>query len=164
MNVRTPGWSSIPSYWGQTARFLQHQSGQNAAWVVPGTGFGIQTWGWTMDEPMSMVGLSPWVTRSQVPLVGAETIRMLSSLEDVLDTGSGSAHLGEMLQRAGLGFVVLRHDLDPDLADASPSSVVSIALARSSGVTRVATFGALDFGPAIEVFEVSGRDRSQRSD
>jgi arabinofuranan 3-O-arabinosyltransferase len=164
MNVRTPGWSTVPAYWTQTARFLEEQPGQNRAWVVPGTGFGIQTWGWTMDEPMSMVGRSPWVTRSQVPLVNAETIRMLTSLEDVLDTGSGSAHLGQMLQRIGLGFVVLRHDLDRDLADAVPPSVVSIALARSSGITRVAAFGSLGLGPAIEVFEVTGRDRSGHSD
>jgi arabinofuranan 3-O-arabinosyltransferase len=164
LNVRTPGWSAVPSYWTQTARFLADQPGQNRAWIVPGSGFGIQTWGWTMDEPMSMVGRTPWVTRSQVPLVNAETIRMLSSLEDVLDTGAGSAHLGEMLQRVGLGYVVLRHDLDGDLADSVPPNVVSIALARSSGIRRVATFGSLGFGPAIEVFEVTGRDRSQRSE
>ncbi len=26
-----------------------------AAWVVPGSGFGIQTWGWTMEEPMQVL-------------------------------------------------------------------------------------------------------------
>ena len=164
LNLRTPGWSSLPSYWSQTADFLAKKSGQNAAWVVPGSGFGIQTWGWTVDEPMSMVARTPWVTRSQVPLVPADTIRMLSSLEDVLDTGSGSAQLGAMLHRLGLGFVVLRHDLDRELGDPPPSSVVSIALARSSGIRRVATFGGLDFGPAIEVFEVTSRDRTDQSD
>lgn len=164
LNTRTPGWEQIPSYWTRTADFLDAQPGNNAAWVVPGTGFGIQTWGWTMDEPMSMIARSPWVTRSQVPLVRAETIRMLSSLEDVLDTGAGSAQLGNMLKRIGLGFVVLRHDLDKDLADATPSSVVSIALARSSGIKRVASFGQLDFGPAIEIFEVTDRDTSRRTD
>lgn len=164
LNTRTPGWDAVPSYWTQAATFLDRQPGQNRAWVVPGTGFGIQTWGWTMDEPMSMVGRSPWVTRSQVPLVNAETIRMLSSLEDVLDTGSGSAQLGDTLDRIGIGFVVLRHDLDHDLADAVSSSVVSIALARSSGIRRVAAFGNLGFGPAIEVFESTGRDRSARTD
>ena len=164
LNLRTPGWTKVPSYWSQTADFLERQSGHNVAWVVPGSGFGIQTWGWTMDEPMSMVARTPWVTRSQVPLVPPETIRMLGSLENVLDTGSGSAQLGTMLDRLGVGFVVLRHDLDPNLNDPPPSSVVSIALARSSGIKRVRTFGSLDFGPAIEVFEVTSRDRSSRSD
>src|SRR4051794_28323529 len=115
-------------------------------------------------EPMSMVAGSPWVTGSQVPLVPPETIRMLTSLEDVLDTGSGSAQLGSMLHRLGVGYVVLRHDLDRNLSDPPPSSVVSIALARSSGIRRVATFGSLDLGPAIEVFEVSSRDRDSRTD
>ncbi|MFL6159241.1 MAG: alpha-(1-_3)-arabinofuranosyltransferase family protein [Marmoricola sp.] len=164
LNTRTPGWDKIPSYWTQAADYLAAQPGDNRAWVVPGTGFGIQTWGWTMDETMSMIQKSPWVTRSQVPLVNAETIRMLSGLEDVLDTGAGSAQLGTMLERIGLGHVVLRHDLDPQLADAVPSSVVSIALARSSGIKRVATFGNLRGAPAIEIFEAIGRDRTQSSD
>ena len=36
----------------------------------------------------------------------------------------------------------------------TPSTLVALALARSPGIERVATFGELDFGPAIEVFEV----------
>lgn len=163
-NTRTPGWESVPAYWTQTARFLDQQPGQNAAWVVPGAGFGIQTWGWTMDEPMSVVARSPWVTRSQVPLAPPETIRMLTSLEDVLETGSGSSRLGELLTRIGLGFVVLRRDLDPGLDDGIPANLVTTALAKSSGLKRVATFGSLELGPAIEIYEVTGRDRTQRSD
>lgn len=164
LNTRIPGWDKVPSYWTQTAAFLDQQPGRNAAWVVPGSGFGIQTWGWTMDEPMSVVARSGWVTRSQVPLAPAETIRMLTSLEDLLETGSGSARLGALLQRIGLGFVVLRRDLDPALDDAIPANLVSSALAKSSGLERVATFGSLELGPAIEVYEVTGRDRSERSD
>ncbi|HET6151929.1 MAG TPA: alpha-(1-_3)-arabinofuranosyltransferase family protein [Marmoricola sp.] len=164
LNTRTPGWDHVPAYWSQTANYLAAQPGQNRAWVVPGSGFGIQTWGWTMDEPMSIVADSPWVTRSQVPLAGAGTIRMLTSLEDLLDSGSGSPELGEMLDRVGIGYVVLRHDLDPSLDDSSPSNVAAVALATSGGLKRVAAFGQLDFGPAVEVFEVTGRDTGSGTD
>jgi arabinofuranan 3-O-arabinosyltransferase len=160
-NLRTPGWDEVPDYWEQTAAFLDHEaaeSGESRAWVVPGSGFGVQTWGWTMDEPMAAVATTPWFTRSQVPLVPPQTIRVLSRLEGFLETGSGSPNLGTTLSRIGVGHVVVRHDLDPSLSEATGSNLVSIALARSPGVERVAEFGALDFGPAVEVYAVRGAE------
>ncbi len=153
-NLRTPGWTRVPSYWSQAAHFVATGAHGSASWVVPGTGFGIQTWGWTDDEPMSIVGRSPWVTRSQVPLAPPQTIRILSQLENYLATGSGSPQLGGILARLGIGDIVVRHDLAPDSGDATSASLVSIALARSGGLTRVRTFGRLDLGPAIEVYRV----------
>ncbi len=155
MNLRTPGWKAFPGWWEQTASYLDAQPGNNRAWVLPGAGFGVQTWGWTLDEPLSIVARSPWVTRSQVPLTPPETIRALSRLEDLMDTGTGSPYLGDMLSRLGLGYVVVRHDLDPSLSESTSSDLVSIALARSRGVRRVAEFGTADFGPAIEVYRVT---------
>ena len=153
-HLRTPGWERIPDYWSQTADYLDESDSDGAAWVVPGSGFGIQTWGWTMEEPMQVLGDSRWVTRSQVPLTPAPTIRMLSALEVYLETGAGSPYLRNMLERIGVDRVVVRHDLDPDVSLSTPSTLVALALARSPGIERVATFGELDFGPAIEVFEV----------
>ncbi|WP_205474580.1 alpha-(1-_3)-arabinofuranosyltransferase family protein [Nocardioides sp. SYSU D00038] len=153
-NLRTPGWDEVPDHWLATAAYLDDSEADGAAWIVPGSGFGIQTWGWTMEEPMQVLGSSPWVTRSQVPLTPAPTIRMLSALEEYLGTGAGSPYLRNMLERIGVDRVVVRHDLDPEVSQATPSILVAIALARSPGITRVATFGRLEFGPAIEVFEV----------
>ena len=153
-HLRTPGWNEIPEYWSQTSDYLDESESDGAAWVVPGSGFGIQTWGWTMEEPMQVLGTSPWVTRSQVPLSPAPTIRMLSALEVYLETGAGSPYLRNMLDRIGVDRVVVRHDLDPEVSLATPSTLVALALARSPGIERVATFGQLELGPAIEVFEV----------
>ena len=158
MNLRTPGWDRVPAYWQRTADFLADADGEQRAWLVPGSGFALQSWGWTVDEPMQSVARTPWVSRSQVPLVPPQTTRVLSRLEEYLETGSGSASLGETLGRLGFGFVVVRHDLDTGASETTASNLVSIALARSRGVTRVATFGALDFGPAIEVFRVRRSD------
>lgn len=163
--TRTPGWDRIPDYWHEAAQYLderrQERVGRRAAgggggvtWVVPGSGFATQRWGWTMEETMHAVGASPWVTRSQVPLTPAATIRLLSALENYLETGSGSPRLADMLTRIGVETVLLRHDLDPQVSDTIPTSTVASALARSPGLERVATFGALRFGPAIELFDV----------
>ena len=157
MNLRTPGWDQVPDYWHQTADYLDDAPGDPTAWVIPGSGFGVQTWGWTIDEPMGAVAKTPWVTRSQVPLALPETIRILSRLEQFLETGAGSPNLGPMLGRLGIGYIVVRHDLEPTTTESTASALVSIALARSRGVHRAVTFGALDFGPAIEIYRVTSR-------
>ena len=154
LNMRTPGWDDVPDYWHQAAEYVEDAPGDERTWVIPGSGFGVQTWGWTMDEPISAVATSPWVTRSQVPLVPGETIRVLSRLEEFLASGAGSSNLGEMLARLGIGHVIVRHDLDPTLAESTSISLVSIAMARSEGVTRETAFGTQDFGPAIEIYSV----------
>ena len=158
LQTRTPGWRTVPSDWTQVADYLKKAPGEQRAWVVPGSGFALQTWGWTFDEPFQSVAKTPWVSRSQVPLTPAPTIRILSSLEHFLETGSGSPNLGEALGRLGIGYVLVRHDLDEQASDTTTSQLVSIALARSRGVKRVAIFGASDLGPAIEVYRVTSSD------
>jgi arabinofuranan 3-O-arabinosyltransferase len=155
LNLRSPGWDKIPDYWTATADWLEDAPAPRKAWIVPGSGFAIQTWGWTMDEPMSAVGRTPWLTRSQVPLVPSTTLLMMDQLESTLQTGSGSPYLGRMLARLGVGYVVVRTDLDLTSADGISPSLVGIALARSGGVERVAQFGGGGGAlPAIEVYRV----------
>jgi arabinofuranan 3-O-arabinosyltransferase len=158
MRTRTLGWTKVPDYWAQTADYLDEAPGEQSAWLVPGTGFGLQTWGWTIDEPFQAVAKTPWVSRSQIPLAPPQTIRILSTLETFLETGSGSPNLGVALGRLGLGYVIVRHDLDEGASDTTTTNLVAIALARSRGVTRVKTFGNLAFGPAIEVYRVTAGD------
>ncbi|HWJ83460.1 MAG TPA: alpha-(1-_3)-arabinofuranosyltransferase family protein [Nocardioides sp.] len=151
--TRTPGWDRIPDYWTQAADYAAEHS-RGTTWVIPGSGFAIQKWGWTMEEPMQAVARSPWVTRSQVPLTPAGTIRLLSALEAYLESGAGSPYLSLMLERIGVDTVLVRHDLDRRVSQSTPSDVVAVALARSPGIERVASFGQLELGPAIEVFKV----------
>ncbi|GAA3822183.1 alpha-(1-_3)-arabinofuranosyltransferase domain-containing protein [Nocardioides panacisoli] len=157
--TRTPGWDELPDYWTQAADYAATHS-HGTTWVIPGSGFAIQRWGWTMEEPMQAVARSPWVTRSQVPLTPAGTIRMLSALEAYVESGAGSPYLSQMLARIGVDTVIVRHDLDQQVSQATPSDVVSVALARSPGIEREASFGQLELGPAIEVFSVQGSGRA----
>lgn len=154
MNLRTPGWDETPDYWQQAADFLADAPAPSRAWVVPGSGFGVQTWGWTMDEPIQAVATTDWLTRSQVPLTPPTTIRMLDELEKLLEDGTGSPYLGTMLARLDIGYVLVRHDLDPGLTEAPLSQLTSLAIGRSNGLERVAAFGAVDLGPAVEIYRV----------
>mgnify|MGYP003335948770 CR=1 FL=1 len=155
---RTPGWTAFPDDWQQASAYLDagtRDGDDGAVWVVPGSGFGIQTWGWTMEEPLQVLGDTPWLTRSQVPLTPAATIRMLSTLEAYLETGTGSPFLATTLRRIGVDRILLRHDLAPAAQSIDPG-LVARALARSPGIERATTFGRVGLGPAIEIFDVDG--------
>lgn len=156
--TRTPGWDELPDHWHRAADFLADRAGQGeggVTWVAPGSGFGIQDWGWTMEEAMYAVAESRWVTRSQVPLAPPATIRMLTRLEERVTRGSRVPGLAAVLGRIGIDSVLVRHDLDRSVTDTPPADVVSAALSQSPGVRRIATFGGDEF-PVLELFEVPG--------
>ncbi len=155
-DLRKPGWDEVPQAWYQVTDYLAENADGRRSLVLPGSGFGQQTWGWTIDEPIQPLARSPWVTRSQVPLVPGSTIRFLDSLEERVQDGRGSPALADVLARSGVGFVVVRRDLDL-LASGAPSpSRVDQAIAKSPGLEEVASFGSTGFGDqaAITVFAV----------
>jgi arabinofuranan 3-O-arabinosyltransferase len=154
--LRTPGWTEVPQAWTQVSAYLADRPASRAL-VVPGAGFGLQRWGWTIDEPIQGVASTPWVTRSQVPLVPGPTARVLDAVEQRLAEGQGSAGLAELLARDGITHVVLRRDLDPAVVETAATDRVERALLDSPGLFRVAGFGRTGFGaqPLVEVFAVA---------
>ena len=154
--LRKPGWEAVPKAWEQTTDYLAAHAEGRRALVLPGSGFGQQTWGWTIDEPIQGLARSPWVSRSQVPLVPGPTIRFLDSIEERIVDGRGSDALADVLARSGIGYVVVRRDLDLFASDAPSTSVVDQAIGRSAGLTEVAGFGTTGIGDqdAITVYSV----------
>lgn len=153
--LRKPGWQEVPDAWIEAAAWLGDHAEGRRALVLPGSGFGQQTWGWTIDEPIQGVAQSPWVTRSQVPLVPGQTIRFLDSLQARINDGRGSPALADALARAGVGFVLVRRDLDPFASDAPSPSRVDQALRKSPGLSHAASFGVSAAGESlIEVLQV----------
>ncbi|RZI88045.1 MAG: DUF3367 domain-containing protein, partial [Microbacterium sp.] len=93
---------------------------------------------------------------SQVPLVPGPTIRFLDSIEERIVDGRGSSALADVLARSGIGYVVVRRDLDLFASDAPSTSHVDRAIANSDGLVEVAGFGTTGIGAqsAITVYRV----------
>lgn len=156
---RKPGWEEVPQAWTQATRYLAESAsetgGTGSALVVPGSGFGQQWWGWTIDEPIQGLATTPWATRSQVPLTPGSTIRLLDSVQERISDGLGSPELSGLLARAGIEYLVVRRDLDLFASGAPDPARVDLALQRSPELTEVATFGEAGFGlPMISVLRV----------
>ena len=156
-NLRTPGWTEVPRAWEETADYLAEQPASRAL-VVPGAGFGVQRWGWTIDEPIQGVAEGPWVTRSQVPLIPGQTARVLDAVEQRLANGRGGIGLSDVLRRAGITHVVLRRDLDASVTGTTAPDRVERALQDSPGLRLAAGFGRTGFAgqTLIDVFAVTG--------
>ena len=164
-----------PAYWSEATSWLDRQVAGTALYA-PGTSFATYRWGSPRDEPFQYLDEKRWAVRNAVPLTPAGTVRFLDSVEGDLARGDGSAGLTSALARAGIGAVVLRHDLAPG-PDVPDPRLVRQALLSSPGITATRGFGPLvggeptlttdgdrlvvnggwqDSRPAIEVFTIDG--------
>ncbi|WP_077077964.1 alpha-(1-_3)-arabinofuranosyltransferase [Mycobacterium numidiamassiliense] len=174
-----PGtFSAIPRYWHDAADWLsEHNSSPNGSpspgrvLVVPGAPFATQVWGTTHDEPLQVLGSSPWGVRDSIPLTPPQTIRALDSVQRLFAAGRPSAGLADTLTRQGISYVVLRNDLDPETSRSARPILVHRAIDGSPGLQKVAQFGepvgpgtlagfVADSGlrpryPAVEIYRVS---------
>jgi arabinofuranan 3-O-arabinosyltransferase len=164
------GWTAVPPYWHDAARWLAAQDGTSRTLVLPATGFGEYRWGRTVDEPMQALAGAPWAVRGQIPLGSEGNTRFLDTVSDAISDGRGSPALADFLARAGVRFLLLRNDVDRSSLPLPPVAVLHQALARSPGISPVVTFGPggpaapdrrqlspVDQGtdyPALEVYEV----------
>lgn len=171
-----PGtFGAIPAYWHQVADWLdEHNRGApvpGRVLVVPGAPFATQAWGTTHDEPLQVLGGSPWGVRDSIPLTPPQTIRALDSVQRLFAAGQPSAGLADTLARQGISYVVLRNDLDPETSRSARPILVHRAIGGSPGLQKVAQFGApvgpgtlagfvSDSGlrpryPAVEIYRVA---------
>ncbi|MFG2821665.1 alpha-(1-_3)-arabinofuranosyltransferase family protein [Kitasatospora sp. NPDC048365] len=141
-NVVQPGsFTALPSQWKQTADFLAANSADSRALVVPADAHGLYTWGSTIDEPLDVLGRSPWAQYNFVPFGQAGERRYLEAIQEALATGSQVPGLIPFLERAGVHYLVVRNDLDPAQAGYLPPQTVRATL-LASGFERVTGFGA----------------------
>ncbi|WP_234792714.1 alpha-(1-_3)-arabinofuranosyltransferase [Mycolicibacterium fortuitum] len=164
-------FTAIPQYWHDTADWLdEHNTERGRVLVAPGAPFATQTWGNSHDEPLQVLGSSPWGVRDSIPLTPPETIRALDSVQRLFAAGRPSAGLADTLARQGISYVVLRNDLDPDVSRSARPVLVHRAIEGSPGLSKVAEFGdsagpgtlegfVADSGlrpryPAVEIYRV----------
>jgi len=169
-----PGaFTAIPDYWHQAADWLDvHNQPAGRVLVAPGSPFATQDWGNSHDEPLQVLGTSPWGVRDSIPLTPPKTIRALDSVQKLFAAGRPSAGLADTLVQQGISYVVVRNDLDPDTSRSARPILVHRAIEGSPGLSKVAQFGGptgpgtltgfvTDSGlrppyPAIEIFHVDG--------
>ncbi|MDA2892489.1 alpha-(1-_3)-arabinofuranosyltransferase family protein [Mycolicibacterium sp. BiH015] len=166
-----PGaFDAIPSYWHDTAKWLDDNDSGGRVLVAPGAPFATQVWGNSHDEPLQVLGDSAWGVRDSIPLTPPETIRALDSVQRLFAAGRPSEGLADTLARQGISYVVVRNDLDPDASRSARPILVHRAIDGSPGLTKVAEFGnpvgpgalegfVTDSGlrpryPAVEIYRV----------
>ncbi len=134
-------FASVPGYWHDTADWLSAHGEGGRALLVPASRAGTYYWGDPRDEPLQALARSPWGVRDAVPLARPGHIRFLDGVERRLAAGRPSAGLADSLRRAGVGYLVVRNDLDHGRAGTARPVLVHAAVAGSPGLSRVATFG-----------------------
>ncbi len=145
--ITPPGtFTAIPRYWHETADWLStHNTGAPTAGrvlVVPGAPFATQLWGTSHDEPLQVLGDSPWGVRDSIPLTPPPTIRALDSVQRLFAAGTPSAGLADTLAGQGISYLVVRNDLDPDASRSARPILVHRAITGSPRLQKVAQFGA----------------------
>ncbi|SDS22768.1 arabinofuranan 3-O-arabinosyltransferase [Nocardioides scoriae] len=130
----------VPGYWRATAAWLDRNATDGTTLLAPGSGFADYAWGSPKDEPLQYLTGSSWAVRNAIPLAPPGNIRALDRVEQSFARGEGSAGLAEQLRRAGVQHLVVRNDLAPR-EDVPDPVLVHQALARTPGLSRVATFG-----------------------
>ncbi len=174
--ITPPGtFTAIPRYWHEAADWLSsHNTGTPAAGrvlVVPGAPFATQLWGTSHDEPLQVLGDSPWGVRDSIPLTPPQTIRALDAVQRLFAAGTPSAGLADTLAGQGISYLVVRNDLDPDTSRSARPILVHRAITGSPRLQRVAQFGGpvgsdpvagfvSDSGlrpryPAVEIYRVA---------
>jgi arabinofuranan 3-O-arabinosyltransferase len=145
-----PGsFSAVPRYWYQVAAFLADRSPRNTALVVPADAHGEYLWGDPIDDPLVALAKSPWAERGLVPYGGAGSQILLGTVEDAIESGERVSGLAGYLQRAGVRYIVVRNDLDPQQVGYTSAALVHQTLGLS-GFTRVVSFGPVIGGAQIE--------------
>lgn len=132
----TGTWNEIPDYWLEATAFLNDNAAGTRTLIAPETPFARQDWGWTRDEPAQPLLDVPWAVRDAIPLVDPEAVRGLDGMMAVLHQLPEQA--GPALVQAGIGAVLVRHDLE----NAEP--VDAEALAESVPGARVHGFGEIE--------------------
>ncbi|MEV5317290.1 alpha-(1-_3)-arabinofuranosyltransferase family protein [Streptomyces sp. NPDC052687] len=148
-SILSPGsFPRIPRYWQATADWLEKHSPDSRALVVPATAHGVYTWGSTIDHPLDVLAGSRWAQRDYVPFGTPGSRRAMDAVEQALLTGGEVPGLADYLSRAGVHYVVVRNDLDPDQIGYTPTTTVKRAL-EQSGYQRVTGIGPVMTGGRI---------------
>ncbi|WP_086565752.1 alpha-(1-_3)-arabinofuranosyltransferase [Streptomyces africanus] len=165
-SILNPGsFQKLPAYWQATADWLEKYSPDSRALVVPATAHGLYTWGSPIDQPLDVLAESRWAQRDYVPFGTPGNRRAMDAVEQALMSGAEVPGLADYLSRAGLFYVVVRNDLDPDQIGYVPTTTVKRTLEQSgyervTGLGPVMTGGRLAHDAPLQVEGLYPRQRA----
>ncbi|WP_189242769.1 alpha-(1-_3)-arabinofuranosyltransferase [Planobispora rosea] len=140
----SPGGSfwEVPAYWREAVTWLNTNAADQMVLVVPGSRRGEYDWGRPVDEPLQpLLDGVRWAGHTNVPWGSPGIARTLQALDERFSAGKGSLGLGMTLRRMGVGYLLVRNDLDrATIGDAWPARVHE-TLEESPGLSRVRGFG-----------------------
>jgi arabinofuranan 3-O-arabinosyltransferase len=131
-----------PPYWHEAANWLNKHQGPSRALVLPATTATNYRWGNPGDDILDALLTGPHPVATIIPRTGIQSANLLSAMSDaVVDSTYRPGQLAPIARRLGIGFIVLRNDLD---------------WARD-GVSRPATFSSLRGDPDLVSVASFGR-------
>ena len=152
--------------WVDAGRWLDDHAGGSRSLIVPASTFGEYTWGRTIDEPLRPLTSADYAVRDGVPLAPAGTIRLLDEVEVRLQHGRDIGGAVDALLSSGVGYLVLRNDLDTATTGGTPVAFARSALRLSPRLDLVAAFGRKDRTVAgnsvapVEIYRLGGTPAS----
>lgn len=146
-------FDGIPQYWQDTTDWVSdNASPGRGALLLPSSAFPDYLWGSTGDEPIQPLSTGAWILRNSIPLTPAGTIRTLDAISDSVATGRADTTLANNLARSGVGYVVIRNDLQVEISEGR-NAVARETLMRSPGVQLVASFGPKVGGSGVAMID-----------
>ena len=159
-------FTQMSSSWVDAGRWMDANAEGARSLIVPASTFGEYTWGRTIDEPLRPLTSADYAVRDGVPLAPAGTIRLLDEVEVRLQHGRDIGGAVDALLSSGVGYLVLRNDLDTATTGGTPVAFARSALRLSPRVALVATFGRKDRTVAgdavapVEIYRLAGTPAS----
>ncbi|MBO0847300.1 MAG: DUF3367 domain-containing protein, partial [Nocardioides sp.] len=141
-NVAPAGaMTGVPSYWSQTADYLNRTGNGTTTLVLPAAAFGQYLWGSPRDDVLQPLLDTPWAVRNSIPLAQPGSVVLLNRITQLVESAQAGPELAEVLAANGIGRVVVRNDLDRIATGAPDPVVLHQVLDHSPGLARIATFG-----------------------
>ena len=135
------GFEEVPAYWHEATDWLNQHAGDERTLIMPASTFPTYQWGLLTDEPMQSMSEGSWAVRDIIPFGGIRSTRLLDGFEEVVDHARTTSGLAEALARSGVGYVLVRNDLDPSRTAATDPAFVGPTLDGAPGLEQVAAFG-----------------------
>lgn len=131
----------VPTYWSEALRWLDAQPDASRALVLPGTSNTRYRWGSPGDDIFDALLDRPHVVYTSLPASTAVAFDLERAIDEQATSGDyQSGTLGPVIRRLGLGWVLIRNDLEWERIG-RPRPDALKGLRSDPDLERVATFG-----------------------